>query len=718
MCMHSDCLISVEPNLRNIFHRRFVHILILLSSSFAGVSLGQDSDLERLASWVALDAPTGHEHLATDRLLEQFPGWQRDRYGNLFKTIGNGNPHRVVACGIDAYSYAASQITEDGYLRLHRVGNGSVHPLWDQSHEGQHLRILTSKGPLIGVSAVANGHFAIQHRDETDIVTQNDLWLDVGAESAAEVAAMGIALLDPVIRQIPAWSYADEIAGPRSGARIGCAAVMAAAEAGLNSAGSTSYVLSVQQVFGWIGLGAALSGLPVAQELIVLGPGEGEFRNAIIQSLGTRLDPVLANRVSGEVRMLAPEVADSDALMERVKIGAAQQLLAALVSAITPGASALPDWHPAPAPAEVLNNSAGRWGPGSASNGLVEIEALLDQLAEKSAVPGHEGPIRSRVLNQLPQWAREIAQVDEIGNLWVEFGPSGEATVFIAHMDEVGYEIQSIEASGVVNLTSLGGVVTTAWEGQPALLQLDPEINNASQPDAPQLRGVFLVRKEPVNKQPDAVQAWFGLNSEQLAAAGVRVGMGMTGFKEGHRMGSYRYASRSLDDRVGTAALLLAIQRMDPAQANGRVIFAWSVREEGGLRGAAAMANEFWERTRRVYSIDTFVSSDTPLESPHFAYTPLGKGPVLRAIESAAMSTPTELQRNRRIAEAAGIAVQIGLTQGGTDGSTFTAYGAPNAGISWPGRYSHSPAEIADLRDMAGLIELIQALAMTPADAP
>lgn len=130
------------------------------------------------------------------------------------------------------------------------------------------------------------------------------------------------------------------------------------------------------------------------------------------------------------------------------------------------------------------------------------------------------------------------------------------------------------------------------------------------------------------------------------------------------------------------------------------------------------MASEFWERTRRVYSIDTFVSSDTPLESPHFAFTPLGAGPVLRAIESASMSTPTELARNRRIAETAGITVQIGLTQGGTDGSTFTAFGAPNAGISWPGRYSHSPAEIADLRDVAGLIELIKALAMTPADAP
>ncbi|SVE07981.1 uncharacterized protein METZ01_LOCUS460835, partial [marine metagenome] len=36
--------------------------------------------------------------------------------------------------------------------------------------------------------------------------------------------------------------------------------------------------------------------------------------------------------------------------------------------------------------------------------------------------------------------------------------------------------------------------------------------------------------------------------------------------------------------------------------------------------------------------------------------------------------------------------------------------------FSLPGRYSHSPAEIADLRDIAGLIDLILAMAQAPMD--
>jgi len=33
-------------------------------------------------------------------------------------------------------------------------------------------------------------------------------------------------------------------------------------------------------------------------------------------------------------------------------------------------------------------------------------------------------------------------------------------------------------------------------------------------------------------------------------------------------------------------------------------------------------------------------------------------------------------------------------------------------GVSWPGRYSHSPVEVADLRDIEALVRLIAAIAM------
>ena len=412
------------------------------------------------------------------------------------------------------------------------------------------------------------------------------------------------------------------------------------------------------------------------------------------------------------IRMLAPEVQDAGALMERVHVDAANTLLQNLVAAINPTA-AMPAWLLAPPRTAELNAAPQRWAPNSEH--LRTLSQQLDVLIEAMATPRHEGSVRALVLAALPEWAQKTAKTDEIGNLWVEFGnPDTEATVFIAHMDEVGWEISSIAEDGTLTLVNVGGVVRSAWEGQPAILQLDSGSAASSLAQPEMLRGVFLSRGTASTRDPEAMYAWFGMDAAGLAAAGVTPGMGITLYKEGHRMGPWRFTGRSMDDRVGVTALLRALQQIDPTQVPNRIIFAWSVQEESGLHGAAELARRFGLQTRRAYSIDTFVSSDTPLESPHFAFAPLGQGPVLRSIESSSIATPYELQRNKSIAAAAGIAAQIGHTQGGTDGTRFTFYGAPNAGLSWPGRYSHSPAELADLRDIAQLAELITAMLNAP----
>jgi len=667
-----------------------------------------ENDLSVLASWVALDAPTGHEHLATQRLVAQLDNWSIDRHGNMLKTVGDGDFHRVVACSLDARAFAVTQITEDGYLRLHMIGRVPAHPLWPQMHQGQQLRVLTRSGPVIGVTAATNGHFINLHQDEA-IASPDDLWLDVGARSAADVADMGIALLDPVLRHLPAWSYGDEVAGPSAGARAGCAVLAELAEAETSPDGKTTWIMATQSAFGHIGLSSAIADLRQVDQLIMLGQGQGEPVNMPIKGVSSRIDAVLRHAGVANIQLLSPKVSAPGALMERIQSGAVDQLRDALAALI--GANGVNVRQvSAPAQAAAMNAQPGRLGGGPA---LAEIEALLDQLAETPAVFGHEGPVRAIVRQALPEWAAAIAQTDELGNLWVDVGPkTSKATVFMAHMDEVGFEVQSIGTDGVVQLKRLGGATSFAWEGQPARLQLDVGRDSQSAGAVAELNGVFLARDMPDRKRPEAIEAWFGMDGADLVSAGVQVGMGVTGYKEGHRMGRYRYTARGLDDRVGTTALLLALRGINPDQLQHRVIFAWSVQEEGGLFGAGALAERFGLETQRIYSIDTFVSSDTPLESAHFAHAPLGQGPVLRSIENSGMVRPDELDRNRRIAADAGIDVQIGLTQGGTDGTAFSFWGAPNAGLSWPGRYSHGPAEVADLRDVAELIKLVRAMAV------
>jgi putative aminopeptidase FrvX len=175
-----------------------------------------------------------------------------------------------------------------------------------------------------------------------------------------------------------------------------------------------------------------------------------------------------------------------------------------------------------------------------------------------------------------------------------------------------------------------------------------------------------------------------------------------------------RIAARSIDDRAGVTALLLALEEIDPTRLDHKVIFMWSVREEGGLEGAKAAAATFGKSVHRVHAIDTFVSSDSPVESQRFADAPIGTGAVVRALDNSSVTPPDEIDQVVKLAKANGIPLQVGVTNGGNDGSEFARMGAVNVAIAWPLRYSHSPAEVMDLRDLRSLTRIVAALAKAP----
>ena len=177
------------------------------------------------------------------------------------------------------------------------------------------------------------------------------------------------------------------------------------------------------------------------------------------------------------------------------------------------------------------------------------------------------------------------------------------------------------------------------------------------------------------------------------------------------RLAGTRATGRSFDDRVGCAALLLALNRINPSRLGHAVAFVWSVREEIGLEGARVAAGALGLKPARVHAIDTFVSSDAPLESRTYAFAPLGKGPVIRALDNSAAAPPALVDSLRALARTARIPLQYGTTSGGNDGSTFAPWGVPDVAIGWPLRYSHSPAETIDLRDVGNLAEVVRLIA-------
>jgi putative aminopeptidase FrvX len=511
-------------------------------------------------------------------------------------------------------------------------------------------------------------------------------------------------MLNPVVRDADAWAYGDFVAGPLAGVRVGCAAVASAA-AGSVETGETTFLLTTLRSFGSDGLEAALRTLGRVDQVTVVDQSDLQPESIIAVEKKVEKPNYLPESTGlTSVDVLGVKRRYPGSLVESVRVADANALLAVVARAAGLDRGLL-RWVALP---EITRSKP------DLRDQLASTAELLKALADVPAVSGHERPVREAIVRALPEWARSRVTTDDEGNLVLEVGPEPyfphsqrEPSMFIAHQDEVGFEVTNIADDGTVSLRTRGGLYSSLWEGQPALLHFDA-------PGKEPLRGVFQPRESATTKQPEALTAWFGVDAATLKQLGVVNGLSVTAFKAAARLGATRFTARALDDRAGSTALILAVRRINPATLKHKVIFAWSVREETGLEGAMALARRYGTTVKRVFSVDTFVSSDSPVETTRFAYAPLGQGAVIRGLDNSSVDSPAEIERILTIARAQGIPLQVGATNGGTDGSDFVRYGAVHVSLSWPGRYSHSPVEVLDLRDLQALERLIYALATTP----
>jgi putative aminopeptidase FrvX len=98
---------------------------------------------------------------------------------------------------------------------------------------------------------------------------------------------------------------------------------------------------------------------------------------------------------------------------------------------------------------EAASSAIGAGEGGDRGGGRSVIRALT----EAYGASGHEEAVREEVKKLLPKWAQEKATTDAAGNLVLHVGDGkrDEKTpriAFVAHMDEIGYEVRKIEDDG------------------------------------------------------------------------------------------------------------------------------------------------------------------------------------------------------------------------------------------------------------------------------
>jgi putative aminopeptidase FrvX len=358
-------------------------------------------------------------------------------------------------------------------------------------------------------------------------------------------------------------------------------------------------------------------------------------------------------------------------------------------------------------------------GFGGGHGGGVSDSPALKVLVEAYGPSGHEEQVREQVKALLPHDAKTVT--DSAGNLILHAGDAkldGKTPriVFVAHMDEIGYQVRSIETDGRLLVDPIGGGYTEYFQGHLVRINTDkyPVGGVLELPDGWDRPGFEWPHGPRSMDEP--VHVYVGTHSaEETQKLGIKAGDWMTIPKEYRPLLGTRANGRSFDDRVGCAALVEAVNALARQGLPGRdVTFVWSTEEEVGLRGAAAYAERAAKESNVpdfVFGIDTFVSSDSPLETKRFADAELGKGFVIRAVDNSNIAPREFVDRVIKLARDNNIAVQYGVTGGGNDGAVFVRYGSIDIPLGWPLRYAHSPGEVVDTRDVDALAKIVTVLA-------
>ena len=130
---------------------------------------------------------------------------------------------------MDEPGYVVSGITKDGYLRVQRLPQAAVTPVFDVLNFAQPVWIFTRAGKQVnGVFAGLSVHLQPGRVGGPKMNHPDELYVDIGAKTVPEVRAAGVDVLDPVSTQRNLQTVGTEqVSGQSAGDRTALLAALA-----------------------------------------------------------------------------------------------------------------------------------------------------------------------------------------------------------------------------------------------------------------------------------------------------------------------------------------------------------------------------------------------------------------------------------------------------------------------------------------------------------
>mgnify|MGYP001570236241 FL=1 len=329
---------------------------------------------------------------------------------------------------------------------------------------------------------------------------------------------------------------------------------------------------------------------------------------------------------------------------------------------------------------------------------------ILEQLINLQGISGNEHEVRNFILKEVKKYSKAV-EVDRMGNIIVRKKGKSPSVMLMAHMDEIGLIIKSIDEDGKIQISNVGGIDPVVLVGHRVEIQsAKGEING------------IITTKEILNDK-DAVKrivmdnlfVFTGLNKKGLEKQGVRVGNYMTFSKSSNfcTLGSSDIvAGKSLDDRIGCFILLEVLRKL---KTSHEVIFVFTVQEEVGLYGAKAS----------VFNLnpDYAIAVDVAGHDEDNQRMLLGRGPALTIKDAEMLGNKCLNEGLEQIAKKMKIKIQREVSDAGTTDATsiFAAKGGvPSAVLGVPVANIHTTIGAAHKQDIEDAINLLVTFLKSP----
>ncbi|GAC1392809.1 MAG: M42 family metallopeptidase [Ktedonobacteraceae bacterium] len=333
--------------------------------------------------------------------------------------------------------------------------------------------------------------------------------------------------------------------------------------------------------------------------------------------------------------------------------------------------------------------------------------SVLRHMIASPSPSGFEQPVQQVIREEIKAYTDEM-RTDVHGNVIAALNPGGQPRVMLtAHCDEIGFLVRHIDSDGFLYFAPIGGFDPSTLPGN----RVEVHTPNGSILGVIGRKPVHQLSSDERNSAPKLSDMWIdiGAANKEEAQQLVPLGCVVTRAAQLEILHSDLIVSHALDDKAGVFTIMEATRRIHEQREKlqAGVYFVSAVQEEVGSRGVQTSA--YSVKPLIAIAVDVTYTSDHPGTSKsEIGDVKLNEGPV---ITIGGHINPRVYQMLVKAAEEAGILWQLDAQAANTytdiDMIQVARGGVATGLVSIPCRYLHTGSEIASLRDIEQVADLL-----------